>query len=77
MVRYKMVVRDVNSIPTQYRTWVVPNQPDFKAEFYTGYKSGDNDFVDFSVYAIEDSSVICDFNLPIPVAWDQIDNRLD
>lgn len=77
MVRFKMVARDVNSIPTQYRTWVVQNQPDFDGYYYTGYKSGDNDFVDFSTYAIEDDSVICDFNLPLPTDWDQIDNRLD
>lgn len=77
MVRFKMVARDVNSNPTQYRTWVVPNQPDLDGYYYTGYKSGSNDFVDFSAYAIEDNSVVCDFNLPIPEAWDQIDNRLD
>lgn len=77
MVRYKMVARDINSNPTQYRTWVVPNQPDLDADLYTGYKSGSNDFVDFSAYAIEDDSVICDFNLPIPTDWDIIDNRLN
>lgn len=77
MVRFRMVARDVNSNPTQYRTWVVEDQPDFDGYYYTGYKSGPNLFVDFSAYAIEDNSTVCDFNLPIPTAWDQIDNRLD
>lgn len=77
MVRYKMVARDVNSIPTQYRTWVVPNTPDFDGYYYTGYKSGHNDFVDVSAYAITDGYAIVDFNLPIPTSWFQIDNRLN
>jgi hypothetical protein len=77
MVRYKMVARDINSNPTQYRTWVVPNTPDFDGYYYTGYKSGENDFVDVSTYAITDGYAVVDFNLPIPTSWFAIDNRLN
>jgi len=77
MVRYKMVARDINSNPTQYRTWVVPNTPDFDGYYYTGYKSGENDFVDVSAYAINDNTAIIDFSLPIPTSWFAIDNRLN
>ena len=64
-----MLARDVNSNPTQYRTWIVANTPDFTGEFYTGYKSGPNPFVDVSAYAINTDSVIADFNLPLPTSW--------
>lgn len=64
-----MLARDINSNPTQYRTWVVPNQPDFDGLYYTGLKSGTNDFVDVTAYAINDDSVIADFNLPLPTNW--------
>jgi hypothetical protein len=77
MVRYKMVARDFNSNPTQYRTWIVQDTPDFDGYFYTGYKSGPNDFTEVSAYAINDNSVIADFNLPIPTSWFAIDNRLN
>lgn len=69
MLRYKMLARDVNSDPTQYRTWIVPNIPDFTAQYYAGPKSGRNPFVDFSAYVITDDSVIADFDLPLPTAW--------
>jgi Kelch motif len=69
MVLYKMLARDVNSNPTQYRTWIVANNPDLGAQFYYGYKSGSNAFVDISAYAINDSTVIADFNLPTPANW--------
>lgn len=69
MTRYKMVARDINSNPTQYRTWVVPNAPDFDGYYYTGYKSGPNDFTEVQVYAIPDTGVIADFNLPDPHSW--------
>jgi hypothetical protein len=59
-----MLARDINSNPTQYRTWVVANTPDFNAQFYTGYKSSNNAFVDLTAYAINDDSVIANFNLP-------------
>jgi hypothetical protein len=69
MVRYKMLGRDVNSNPTQYRTWVVNNTPDFTGALYTGLKSGNNALVDISAYAINDPTVIADFDLPLPSSW--------
>jgi hypothetical protein len=69
MVRFKMVARDDNSIPTQYRTWVVPNAPDFTGAQYTGLKSGPAPFVGVKAYAIEDNTVIANFNLPQPSMW--------
>lgn len=77
MVRYRMLARDINSNPTQYRTWAVPDQPDLDGYYYTGYKSGENDFVDFSSYAILDDTAIVDFNLPVPTSWVVIDDRLN
>lgn len=64
-----MIAKDINSNPTQYRTWVVLNTPDYNAVFYTGPKSGTNDFVDITAYAIEDNNLIADFNLPSPKHW--------
>lgn len=64
-----MVARDFNSNPTQYRTWVVPNTPDFDGYYYTGYKSGLNNFTEVSAYAINDGYAIVDFNLPDPTSW--------
>lgn len=69
MVRYKMLARDINSSPTQYRTWVVNGQPDLTGQFYTGDKSGPLPFVDVSAYAILDPNEVVDFNLPNPVDW--------
>ena len=76
MVTYKMVARDVNSNPTQYRTWIVANNPDLGAKFYYGYKSGNNPFVDVSAYAINDPAVIADFDLPLPTNWNPIPAQL-
>lgn len=64
-----MVARDFNSNPTQYRTWVVQDQPDFDGYYYAGYKSGPNDFTEVSAYAINDGYAIVDFNLPDPTSW--------
>lgn len=69
MVRYKMLGRDINSSPTQYRTWVVPNTPDFTGALYTGLKSGSNMLVDITAYEILDDSAIVDFNLPLAIQW--------
>jgi hypothetical protein len=69
MVFYKMVARDCDSIPTQYRTWIVANFPDFSAQYYYGSKSGNNALTDISAYAINDPTVIADFNLPLPASW--------
>lgn len=71
-----MLARDVNSNPTQYRTWIVANNPDLGAKFYYGYKSGNNPFVDVSAYAINDPAVIADFDLPLPANWNPIPSEL-
>lgn len=63
MVRYKMLARDVDAIPTQYRTWVVDDVPDFSGHFYTGLKSGDSPFEDVIAYYL-DGYAIADFNFP-------------
>ena len=34
-----MLAKDINSSPSQYRTWIVEDNPDFDAIFYTGLKS--------------------------------------
>jgi len=77
MTRFKMVARDFNSNPTQYRTWVVNNTPDFDGYFYAGYKSGPNDFTEVSTYAIQDGYAIVDFNLPDPTSWVATTDRLN
>lgn len=64
-----MLARDINSNPTQYRTWVVPNEPDFTGQFYTGLKSGPNAFADVTAYAIQNPTDVVDFNLPLPSMW--------
>jgi N-acetylneuraminic acid mutarotase len=69
MVRYKMVGRDVNSSPLQFRTWIVDDTPDYVQERYTGFKSGPDPLVDVSGYVIYDDSVIANFNLPLPTSW--------
>lgn len=76
MVRYKMLGRDVNSFPIQYRTWVVNDQPDFTGEFYTGLKSGNDDFVDVSATEIQDGYAIVDFSLPLHQTWHMIEKTL-
>jgi hypothetical protein len=70
MVRYKMVGRDVNSSPVQYRTWVVSDAPDLTGAQYTGPKSGPNPLVNIVSYAIFDDTAIVDFSLPLPTSWD-------
>jgi hypothetical protein len=69
MVRYKMIGRDVNSSPTQYRTWIVNNTPDFDGYYYTGLKSGLESFVDVSTYQINDGYAVVDFNFPLAQNW--------
>lgn len=64
-----MLARDINSQPTQYRTWVVDNMPDYTGQFYTGDKSGSNAFVDVSAYAIFNPNEVANFNLPNPLNW--------
>lgn len=65
-----MVARDVNSLPTQYRTWVL-DEPDLTGELYTGLKSGSEPFVDLSVFTVPDGYTV-DFNLPLPNRWEPV-----
>lgn len=76
MVLYKMLARDVNSNPTQYRTWIVADNPDLTGEFYTGPKSGPNPLVDITAYAINDPTVIAGFDLPTPSRWNPLPTEL-
>lgn len=69
MVRFRMLARDENSSPTQYRTWVVDDEPDFTGDLYTGLKSGSNPLLDITAYEIIDPSAVADFNLPDPLNW--------
>lgn len=69
MVRYKMLGRDTNSSPTQYRTWIVEDTPDLTGELYTGLKSGPEPLIDISAYVIYDDDTVADFNLPDPLTW--------
>ena len=69
MNRFKMLARDHNSSPTQYRTWVVPNQPDFTGNQYFGLKSGPTPFNNVTTEIILDDTVVADFNLPSPQSW--------
>lgn len=65
MARFKMLGRDVDSSPAQYRTWVVNDAPDLTGQFYTGLKSGPHPLVDISAYLILDNSAVVDFNYPL------------
>lgn len=76
MVRYKMIGRDVNSYPIQYRTWVVNNTPDFEGYLYDGLKSGDSDFVDVFALEIQDGYAVVDFNLTDQLSWRMIEKTL-
>lgn len=69
MIRFKMLGKDINSNPTQYRTWIVNNTPDLTGALYTGPKSGNNPLVDVVAYIITDDTVVADFNLPQPEHW--------
>ena len=69
MVRYKMVGMDFNSSPTQYRTWVVNDTPDFDGYYYAGLKSGPEPLLDVVAYSIADGYAVVDFNLPNPLSW--------
>lgn len=65
-----MTGRDVNSSPTQYRTWVVSSQPDFTGTLYTGLRSGTNSFVDVAAHIVNSDGYIVDFNFPKPKEWE-------
>ncbi len=78
MVRFKMLGRDINSLPihltdhseTQagYRTWIVNGVPDLAGIHYTGLKSGENKLIDIVAYLIPNSGIF-DFNFPDAKTW--------
>jgi len=68
MARIKMVGRDVDTSPTQHRTWVVEDQIDSDGYYYTGPKGGSNPLVDIYAYAVPDGRVV-NFNLPNITEW--------
>lgn len=65
MTRFKMLGRDVDSSPVQYRTWIVNDVPDLTGQLYTGLKSGPHPLVDISAYLILDDSAVVDLNYPL------------
>lgn len=71
MVRFKMVGKDLNSNPLQYRTWVVDNQPDYDGYYYDGPKSGNTPLGQVTGYVITDDNLVVDFNLPNPLSWQE------
>lgn len=64
-----MLGRDENSNPTEYRTWIVNNAPDFDGYLYTGLKSGNNPLIDITAYALDDGYTVADFNFPVATDW--------
>jgi hypothetical protein len=69
MTRFKMLGKDLNSSPLQYRTWVVPNTPDYDGYYYDGPKSGSTPLGNISAYELNDDNIIADFSLPNPLSW--------
>lgn len=70
MVHFKMVGRDLNSSPTQYRTWVVADTPDFDGYYYSGLKSGTSPLIDIVAFNLDGyDGYPVDFNLPDPLSW--------
>jgi len=71
-----MVGRDVNAFPTQYRVWVVEDEPDFDGYYYTGLKSGPEPFIDVVPYEITDDGYVVDFLLPEPLHWQGVEGTM-
>lgn len=69
MTRYKMIGRDVDSSPIEYRTWITDGYPDYDGYYYTGLKGGTNPLVDIIPFTVTDDSLILDFNMPNPLSW--------
>lgn len=65
MVRFKMLGKDIDASPPQYRTWVVNDVPDLTGVLYTGLKSGPNTLADICAYLILDDNAVVDFNYPL------------
>lgn len=68
MARIKMVGRDVDTSPTQHRTWVVEDQIDSDGYYYTGPKGGPHPLAEVYAYPAPDDSIV-NFNLPNPLDW--------
>ena len=69
MTSFKMIGRDVDSFPTEYRTWVVDNFPDYEGIYYTGLKGGTNPLVDVLAFELSGGIGPVDFNYPQPTDW--------
>lgn len=69
MVRFKMIAKDLDSSPAQYRTWVVNDTPDYTASLYTGYKSGNLPLFAISAVELLDDNVVGSFSLPKGKTW--------
>lgn len=74
MVHYRMLGKDVDVNPGQYRIWVSPT-PDYSGQNYTGLKAGPNPLANVLAYDISDS-VISNFKLPNPLEWVATDHTL-
>lgn len=62
-----MVGLDFNSNPSQYRTWIVSNSPDFDG-YFCPLQSGSNALQDISAYLCPTDGY--DFNLPLGDQWE-------
>ena len=62
-----MLAIDWNSNPLQYRSWITANNPDLTAQYYYGYKSGNNPLVDISAYVAPNDLI--NYSLPLAADW--------
>jgi len=69
MVSFKMLGRDVDSSPVEYRTWVVDGYPDYDGYYYDGPRGGTNTFADVVAYEIPNGTGPVDFNYPVATSW--------
>jgi hypothetical protein len=76
MTRFKMLGRDLESIPVQHRTWVVNDVPDYNGQFYYGHKSGIQPLENVVAYEVNDDNLVVDFNLPKPLGWHAVQRTL-
>lgn len=72
--KFKMVGKDVDSFPTQYRTWL-SNSIDINQNDFNKQKSGDNKFIEVSAHIFDDSFK-ADFNLPDLTIWKTVKKTL-
>lgn len=64
MSKFRMIGKDVNCWPEQYRVWSVNDSPDYNAQQYKGIKSGDKPLENVTAYLILEKDNFLDFNLP-------------